>query len=173
MLLKIGFATNSGGFKPIAWTIRLLEWIPYSHTYFRCTSNQEDSVFQIVIAAKAKPEPASQFLNDYKTYREYQFQLNAEQEKIFFDFCDKHKNTKYSMKGLIGNWVARTFCLKTNPFINPKEDVGFCTKMLMEFMLLMPELFTGVKELKRDPTTIGLKEIYNFISKHPKATRVL
>ncbi len=151
MKIKIKFGRPKSGFVPISWIIRLVDWVPYSHTWFEYS----DKVFDSRLSGTK--ESSLEEIN-YFTISEKEYEID---EIEFIKFRQKYEGAKYSYIQLVGILLARMFYLKKNPF-NLKDHL-VCSKLLCFFIKQFPESF--VKPLpNQDIDLIGIKTMYTYIN---------
>jgi hypothetical protein len=170
--LKVCFAKPTATFVPLAWTIELIEWAPFSHTSFRYAAESgASSVFQITTTTPAAQIPLLDFLKQYKIVEEYTFSLTDDQFKKFLSFRDRNVGKAYSDWQLTGLGLVKLFSLKTNPLAQAGRAT--CSQLLLQCMQEQPEVFVGVDKIKKDITTVDLKLLRNFIASNPNAKRTV
>jgi hypothetical protein len=158
--LTIDFVTAKRWFVPLAWLIRAVEGVPFSHLYFAFNEDGEDKVFQSVVFRGVEEVPDAQAKDEYRLLYRFVFYLTDEEFKLFRDFCKEQYGKKYPLLQLLGILTAKIFGLKSNPFSKGPEDV-VCAELLLKLMRQLPRVFVDQQKLDGvDPDVVGLRDLY-------------
>lgn len=152
----IGFSTTKN---PLSGMIRVIEKIPYSHTYIKFYSSKfkRDIVYH---ASKFGIQMlgSKRFGQHVKVIEEYTLEVSEDAYENMISYCIDFAGYPYAYLQLIGMLFVKLFRLKKNPFGNGRTAL-VCNEFAADVLKS-----GNIVTINKDLEVLGLKEFHDIVA---------
>jgi hypothetical protein len=171
-IISIGFSTSKE-WKLFSWLIKVFEGTKCSHTFvsWKCTNIDRRKVYEAVGSGSRKISNTV-FKKDSRVTDIFQFEVGLDDLFKIDQHTHDQAGTPYGWKHVLGIGIMRVvnafyrFIGSSKRMRNPFKD-GKYSQICVEAGSHVVELATGI-DMPGNIEDYGIKEFYNFVSKHGK-----
>lgn len=118
--IKIGFSSRNG-FAPISWAIKAYEGTPYSHVYFRYTTDWKTDLIYQASGTMVNFMAGKVFDEMNTTHKEFTFQISEEAWNLFMAWATTVCGRPYARLQPLGIMMMDLLDLEKNPFADGQK----------------------------------------------------